>query len=214
MFVITADQRGSTRTGTRVEQLLEWFHGWQAGWADAVALPLERTVGDEVQGVLTSADATVDLALDLMRQDIWSVGIGAGAVDEPLASHSRESSGPAFVLARRAVERSRGRGEPTPIVVAAEDARAEEDATAILQLLGAVVRKRSQAGWQVSDLERDGLTQSQIAHRLGVSAQAVSQRKAAGLLDEEMRARPVAAALLSTAERVSLDNYAERRDDE
>ncbi|WP_061962189.1 hypothetical protein [Demequina flava] len=205
MFVVTADQRGSTRVGNRVEELLTWFDGWAPAWADDIALPLERTVGDEVQTVLTTPESALDLALSLMRHGNWSVGIGAGEVELPLADSSRASSGPAFIYARRAVERARGKAEPTPLVVAGSDEVTEERATAVVQLLGAVVRKRSDAGWEVADLAREGLTQKAIAHRLDISAQAVSQRSAAALLDEEQRARPVATYLLSTAARGALD---------
>src|SRR5660398_17832 len=120
MFVLTTDQRRSTRDGNRVDALLASLQPWMAAWSDHVALAPERTVGDEVQAVLLSAEAAVDLSLMLMRAESWSVAIGAGPVDQPLRSTARESAGLAFVNARRAVERARGRGEPVPLVVAGE----------------------------------------------------------------------------------------------
>ncbi len=204
MFVITADQRGSTRKGVRVHDLLDSLEPWNTQWHHAIALPLSRTVGDEVQTVLTDAAAAVDLALTLARAGEWSVGIGAGAVDEPLGPTSRESEGEAFVLARRAVERAKGKGEPVPIVVAGTHSLEEEHATAVMQLLGAVVQRRSAAGWEVADLLRPDLpsphvTQREVAARLEISTQAVSQRVASAMIDEERRARPVAATLLERA---------------
>ncbi|WP_062073607.1 sigma factor-like helix-turn-helix DNA-binding protein [Demequina sediminicola] len=213
MYVVTADQRGSKRRGDRVEELLEWSVAWSKRWSDAVALPLERTVGDEVQAVLTDPEAALDLALALMRREVWSVGLGLGNVDLPLAATSRASTGPAFVFARRAVERARGRAETVPLVVACEDMEREEHATALLQLLGAIVRKRSSAGWEVADLDVQELTQKEIAHALGISAQAVSQRKAAALVDEERRARPLAVALISTDSASPVDVSARERQD-
>ncbi len=200
MFVLTADQRRSTRHGDRVDALLEALDPWTAAWSDHVALAPERTVGDEVQAVLLSAESAVDLSLTLMRATHWSVGIGAGPVDWPLRSTSRASSGAAFVNARRAVERARGRAEPVPLVVAGQNAHAQESATAVLQLLASVVRRRSKAGWQVNDLLQPGVTQRDIAATLGISTQAVSQRIASAMLDEERRARPVAVALLHEAD--------------
>ncbi|GMA33863.1 hypothetical protein [Demequina litorisediminis] len=123
MFVITADQRASTVSGERVEELLTALTPWSQQWREAIALPLERTVGDEVQIVLTAADAAVDLALRLMREGDWSVGIGVGRAQLPLGPSSRASSGPVFVHARDAVERARGRGESVPLVVAGEARR-------------------------------------------------------------------------------------------
>lgn len=202
MFVLTADQHASTVRGDQVEDLLAEVSRWLAasGRADGVALPLERTVGDEVQTVLRDAAAAVALALHLQRLGGWAVGIGAGPVDEPLAATSRASSGPAFVHARQAVERARGRGVRVPVVVAGEAARPAAHASALLQLLGAVVRRRSAAGWEVADLLDAGLNQREAAARLRITEQAVSQRLAAALYDEERGLHPLAAELLDAAE--------------
>ncbi len=201
MFVLTADQRASTREGDHVAALTESLRPWFAAHSDAVALPLERTVGDEVQTVLTSADAALDLALTLARKGKWSVGIGAGPVDEPLGESARASSGPAFVAARAAVERAKLKSEPVPLVVAGTHDGAAEAATAVVQLLASVIRRRSEAGWEVADLLASGLNQREAAARLEISEQAVSQRVASAMIDEERRARPVAARLIDAAGR-------------
>ena len=204
MFVVTADQRGSTKVGVRVDQLLSELSSRDQPWAQHFVLPLERTVGDEVQAVLSDPRAAVDLALALARAGNWSVGIGAGPVDKPLAPTSRESSGPAFVHARWAVEKAKGKGESAPVVVTGEDEQSAEHATAILQLLAAVAQRRSTAGWEAADLLRPDLptpamTQRDAAQHLGISTQAVSQRVASAMIDEERRARPAAAALVARA---------------
>jgi len=201
MFVITADQRGSTRTGDRVEGLLAQLRAWENAWAADIALPLERTVGDEVQTVLRTPDAAVDLALTLARERDWAVGIGVSGADEPLGSSARASSGTAFVLARKAVERAKLKSEPVPMVVAGTHEGAAEAATAVMQLLVSTVRRRSAAGWEVADLLIEGVTQRAVATRLGISTQAVSQRVASAMIDEERRVRPVAAVLISSAGR-------------
>lgn len=201
MFVVTTDQRASTRTGDRVESLLAQLGSWQDSWAEDVVLPLERTVGDEVQTVLRTPDAALDLALTLARAQEWAVGIGVGGVDEPLGTSARASSGAAFVLARTAVERAKLKTEPVPIVVAGTHGGAAEAATAIVQLLATVIRRRSEAGWEVADLLVDGVTQRDVAATLKISTQAVSQRVASAMIDEERRARPVAVVLLDSAGR-------------
>ena len=198
MFVLTADQHASKVRGDKVAALLDAQEGWDRAHADAVVLPLERTVGDEVQIVLSDASAAVDLALHLMRLGEWAVGIGAGPTDA-LAETSRASSGPAFVHARTAVERARGRAVPAPVVVTGEDAGAAERATALLQLLAAVVRRRSAPGWEVADLLVDGTLQKDVAAALGVSEQAVSQRVRSAMIEEERAVRPLAAELLTGA---------------
>ncbi|GAA4424376.1 hypothetical protein GCM10023169_20970 [Georgenia halophila] len=199
MFVVTADQHASKKRGDRVDQLIADLRGWGDEHAPDIALPVERTVGDEVQIVLTASETVLDLALRLCRTQDWAVGIGAGAVHDPLGASSRASSGPAFVHARAAVERARGRGEPVPLVVAGDDPDAAEDATAVVQLLAAVVRRRSAAGWEVADLLGPDTRQKDVAATLRISEQAVSQRVRSAMLDEERRARPVAAALLRRA---------------
>ena len=201
MFVVTADQRASTREGDRVAQLLADLAPWERDWADSIVLPLERTVGDEVQTVLSTPDAAVDLALTLARAKQWAVGIGVGGVDEPLGASARASSGVAFVLARKAVERAKLKTEPVSLAVAGTHEGAAEAATAVMQLLASVVRRRSAAGWEVADLLKDGATQRDVAAQLKISDQAVSQRVASAMIDEERRARPVAVVLLNSAGR-------------
>ncbi|MDE0573019.1 hypothetical protein ON058_06295 [Demequina sp. B12] len=214
MYVVTADQRGSTRVGEKVDEVIADRASWAEQWADAVVLPLERTVGDEMQTVVSTPAAALDLALGLTRTGEWSVGIGVGAVNRPLGKSSRQSSGQAFVEARRAVERARGRAEPVPLVVAGGSAEAEERATAVMQLLGAVVERRTDAGWEVAELAASGASQKEIAHALGISPQAVSQRKASALIDEEIRARAVAEWLLSTAHSEALASGPQLRQDD
>ena len=194
MWVITADQRGSRIVGERVAELL-------AGLPDVpgIVRRAERTVGDEVQAVLDDAGGVVELALHLLRDGGWSVGIGAGAVDEPLPSSSRAASGEAFILAREAVETAKSRRRSVPVAVRGADIGAAADAEAVLTLIGAVARRRSMAGWEVVDLAASGDGQAVIARRLGISVQAVSQRLRTALWAEETAARSAAARLLVTA---------------
>lgn len=199
MFVITADQRGSRRSADRVPALIEQLRPWSQGNAEVIELPLERTVGDEVQILLSDAEAAVDLSIRLVRGDHWAVGIGAGSVEEPLGPSARESSGEAFYLARTAVERAKGRGEPSPVVIEGADAVAATSATAVLQLLVSAVRRRSEGGQQAVALKLQGMTQTSIAAELAVSPQAVSKRLQAAMAEEELRVRPVIADLLHRA---------------
>ncbi|MFE5291540.1 hypothetical protein ACFQ8T_05110 [Isoptericola sp. NPDC056618] len=210
MIVVTADQRGSTRGPDRVPEALALVGARVAGRVGLV-LPFDRTVGDELQGVLAADDdgaaLAVDLVLDLVRDGGWSVGIGLGAVDRPLPAASREASGPAFVRARAAVDRAkrRGRGSvPLAVVGPDEEPRATvaADAQALLRLLGAVVTRRSAAGWEAVDTlvgQRGAAPQRASAAALGVSEQAVSQRLRAALWAEDAAARPLAARLLRAA---------------
>ena len=196
MFVLTVDQRGSRHAPDRVPGLL-------AGLPTVPGLvrSAERTVGDEVQAVLDDADGTVELVLHLMRLGEWSVGIGAGPVDEPLPASTREARGEAFVLARSAVDAAKSRNRPVPLAVRGADPVAAGDAEALLTLVGAVLARRTPAGWRAVDESRlagDG-GQVAVAARLGITQQAVSERLRTALWAEEMAVRPAAARLLTAA---------------
>ncbi|MEU2201425.1 hypothetical protein [Isoptericola sp. NPDC019482] len=210
MIVVTADQRGSTQGADRVPEALALVDA-RASRRRGVVLPFDRTVGDELQGVLAGDDdgaaLAVDLVLDLVRDGGWAVGVGLGAVDRPLPTASRAASGPAFVRARAAVERAKRRGGgsvPLAVVGPDEEPRATvaADAQALLHLLGAVVARRTVAGWEAVDAlvaQRGPAPQRASAAALGVSEQAVSQRLRAALWAEDAAARPLAARLLRAA---------------
>lgn len=101
MWVITADQIGSRRGSDLVPEALEILG------AVPTVLPFTRTVGDEIQGVVPTAADALEATLLLVRDGRWSIGLGGG--EARLAQDSRASDGPAFVHARAAVERAKGR---------------------------------------------------------------------------------------------------------
>ena len=192
VVVVTVDQRGSRSGPDLVEALLTDLN--DAGTTGTRVLDFERTAGDEVQGVLGDPAAAVDLALALAATGSWSVGLGTGPVESPLPRSTRAARGPAFENARRAVEAAKSGTEP--VAVRGSDTAEAGEADGLLQLLVAVVRRRSPAGHEVCALLAEGLTQRETAQRLGVSKQAVSQRAQAALWTQEARVRPLAARLL------------------
>ncbi|MBN0039933.1 hypothetical protein JN535_07055 [Cellulosimicrobium cellulans] len=196
MFVLTVDQRGSTGRPDRVPEVLARLEALLAD-RPGLVVPFDRTVGDEVQGVLDDPATVVDAVLDLLRDGGWSVGVGVGAVDEPLPAVSREASGEAFVRAREAVEQAKSRAATAPVAVRGEPRGRAAEVEALLRLLAAVVDRRTAPGWEAVDtLARVGGTQKDVARALGVSEQAVSQRLRAALWPEESAVRPVVARLL------------------
>ena len=206
MFVLTIDQQKSTSRGDLVPDLLDRLRA-HAARLPGIVLPFERTVGDEVQGVLDDAASTLTVVLDVVRVGGWRTGLGIGGVQLPLPEHSREAAGPAFVHARAAVDRAKSRTTAVPVAVEGNDAVRAAEVEAILRLLGAVVERRTPHGWQVVDLLRPvpasrgaGTTQKEIARTLGISEQAVSQRVRSALWAEEQAAWPLAARLLREAD--------------
>src|SRR5699024_7732879 len=153
-------------------------------------------VGDEMQAVLTHAPTTLALAMHLQRMQHWSVGIGVGAVTT-LAEDSRSSDGPAFFYAREAVARARTRAVPVPLAVAAADRDSAQEAESLLQLMAAVLRRRTPAGWEMIDARRRHATAREAAEQLGITPQAASQRLDAALWEEVAGVEPLAARLLA-----------------
>jgi hypothetical protein len=179
MIVLTIDQRGSTYAGDRVPEVLAELERLTRGRGGLV-VPFERTVGDEVQGILAAgregAKLAVDLTLHLLRDQGWSIGIGVGQVDGPLPPVSREARGFAFYRARDAVERAKTRSKGMSVAVegpppGAPDRRAAAEATgahdaasgdvaepdlageveALLRLLAGIRARRTPQGWEVAD---------------------------------------------------------------
>lgn len=176
MFVITADQRNSRASDDAVEPMIADLLERQ----DFI-LPPERTAGDEIQMLVDAGATALRLTLLLARSNGWSVGIGVGGVRSPLPEHVRESSGPAFVAARDAVDRAKK--NPTRCAVSSDPPHGlAADAEALLDLLLLLRARRTEEGWQLHDLLQRGLSQADAAGELGITPQSVSQRaRAAGL---------------------------------
>ena len=194
MYVLTIDQRNSTHEHDRVPELLICLAGVRT------AVPFERSVGDEVQGILASAEDVIDAALRCLRDGGWYVGIGIGTVELPLPATPREGRGSAFVDARAAVERAKKTGDRAPLAV--EGAHGAADAEGVLSLIGRFVMHRTDAEWRILDLlepQQRG-SQSAVARALDISPQAVSKAVFRSAWIEEWAARPAAAVLLQLAD--------------
>lgn len=212
MYVLTIDQRGSTTDVDRVPELISALRA-------LTPAPFERTVGDELQGVVTDAADVVDAALCALRSRHWYVGIGIGAVELAPGASPREGSGSGFVAARKAVELAKGAAGGVPLSVvsgsigpgptaaeAGEGAMASAHAQAVLRLIGRLVQQRTPAQWRVVDrlralqagVGRHG-SQKHVARELGITEQAVSRALLRSGWQEEWAARPAAAMLLEYA---------------
>src|SRR5690606_6481642 len=152
--VITADQIASRALPDRVESMLATLNA-----RPDLMLPAERTVGDELQLLTDRASTALEIILLLTRTAEWSVGCGVGDV-HPLGDSVRSASGGAFIAARDAVERAKS----TPTRFALRDDTATETAAhaeALIDLLLVVRSRRTEEGWELTDLLGDGLTQAQ-----------------------------------------------------
>ncbi|GAA4181347.1 DNA-binding protein [Gryllotalpicola koreensis] len=207
MFVITADQIDSRVNADRVAAELERIN---AAHRDELALPADRTAGDELQALTEDAATTLALALELTRSRAFHVGIGIGAVREPLPEATREASGPAFFAARDAATRAKKSGIRLAIQWQGQpqaDSKRADDAESLLALLLIVRERRSDAGWELFDLLAAGLTQADAAARLGISAPAASARAKAANIKAELAALPGLTRLLEQTDLVTRQEH-------
>jgi hypothetical protein len=195
MFVVTADQVGSRIDIDRSAAMLAALDD---RFADDLALPADQTAGDEIQVVTASAQAALDLVLDLSRTEHWSIGLGVGRVRMPLPDAARKATGPAFFAAREAVDAAK-RTESRFALRA--DVRAGSidaaDVEPLIRILLLLRSRRSEQGWEVIDLIRAGNTQKRAASLLGISPAAVSQRLRAAMWSVDDEARTALVRLLA-----------------
>lgn len=194
MFVIVADQVDSSHRPDLVDETLE---GLEHRYGVTLLRSFERTAGDEIQGLTDDAETALAIVLELTREGSWSVGLGLGAVRDPLPASVRAATGRAFVAARSAI----GAAKRAPHRVAIRGTAATAvDPAPLLDLLLQIRSQRSIEGWQVYDLLRSGLVQSEAAHRLGVTTPVVSQRVWAAGIRLEDAALPSLAELMLAAD--------------
>ncbi|KQX05740.1 MULTISPECIES: hypothetical protein [unclassified Leifsonia] len=193
MFVITADQIDSRHDVDRAGAALRSL---EATFAEHLVLPVDQTAGDEIQAVTTSAAAALAMVGMLARSGHWSIGLGAGSVRTPLPDAARKATGPAFIGARDAVEAAK-RAESRFALRAPEAVERAAIIEPLVSMLLLTRARRSEQGWEVADLMRDGHSQKDAAGILGISAAAVSQRLRAALWRVEDDARSSLEQLLA-----------------
>lgn len=203
MYVITADQINSRNDRDRAGELIAAL---EHQFGHAFALPADQTAGDEIQIILSDADAALGAILVIHRTGSWSTGLGLGQVRTPLAASTRQSAGEAFIAARDAVIRSKKSDAHFALDVPAQAERMPEmtinaaELEALITLTLAIRQRRTPEGWEVIDLLGQGLSQIDIAARLGISTGAVSQRLKTSLWRVEEAARPALARLMESLE--------------
>lgn len=202
MAVVTADQVSSRRQHDRVPVALDVL----AALAPRLVLPFERTVGDEIQGLIADPAAVVEAVTVLTRSGGWRIGVGLGTVEHPLPSSTREARGSAYLAAREAITAARRSPTALAVVAASDIVGADpyrEDlgrhAESALVLLRWLLQRRTKEGWAVIDLVESGLTGQDAAARLGITPSAVSQRLNRAARTEAARGVELATALLGQA---------------
>lgn len=200
MFVLTADQVGSRHSADKVADTLLALNSKHGA---RLLLPADRTAGDELQLLVDDAELVLALVLELTRDGAWSVGLGVGAVRQPLPADTREATGEAFYAARDAVTRAKKQATRFALTLAGDDEDADRtlrgtDVEALITLLLHLRERRTDGGWELFDLLGTGLTQSESADRLGITPGAASLRARAAGIRVERAASEALVRLLDT----------------
>lgn len=201
MFVITADQVDSRNQPDRAASVLDALNG---PTGPRLLLPADRTAGDEVQILPAGAEETLAIVLELTREDAWSVGVGIGPARLPLPRATREATGEAFFAARDAVTRAKKSQTRFALTRAGNDdgdGLRGVDVEALISLLLVLRERRTDGGWELYDLLTTGLTQSESAERLGITAGAASLRARAAGIRVERASSEALVRLLDTVNR-------------
>jgi len=198
---LIGDVVGSRAVGDRGRlhaALTEELARLNGGDAPAPVVPLRVTVGDEYQGCFgTVGDAlraALRLRLALAPYAEVRHGVGWGAVGV-LSEEPRVEDGPGWWAAREAIEavhRAEGRPASRSLRTAYAPADGVEGpapaaVNAALVARDELVARLDATGLSVLDGMLAGMTQQQIASRLGVSPSAVSQRVRRGGLGSIVR---------------------------
>ncbi|MDY7527217.1 winged helix-turn-helix transcriptional regulator [Cryobacterium sp. MDB1-18-2] len=222
MFVITADQIDSRHDRDRAGEMIARL---AADFGPAFLLPPDQTSGDEIQALLTDAATALDVVFALHRSGHWSIGLGIGPVRVPLPHATRQASGAAFIAARAAVTRAKkadarfaldadgsgataagaSAGRPHPGLPAGAPILAGAEVEALIATVLLLRQRRSPEGWAAVDLLRGGLSQVDIAARLGITPAAVSQRIKSSLWRVEEAAHPALVRLVEDLEQTSTE---------
>ncbi len=165
--------------GTRAQlqdELRDFLATLNHGCADAIQAAFVITTGDEFQGLLKDASIVPDIvwAADVhLERAPLRYGIGYGELYTPLEPAAIGMDGPVFHHAREAVTRARKRGWRGGVYAGFGEwqDRVLNGLARLLERHGARLTAKQR---EVANLLRDGLEQGEIADRLGVTRQAIS----------------------------------------
>lgn len=169
MYVITADQKKSRKTGEdavpRALRILAHVR---------TVLPFERTVGDEIQGVVADANEALKAIKLLANLGQWHCGLGIGEAEIAGITSTTEGTGKAFINARKAVERAK----KNPYGFALHTGKNSEIASSLQALIRTkcmLITQRTERQKQIIALREAAPSATAVAEETGVSKAAVSK---------------------------------------
>lgn len=183
------DQRSSSSTGA--DLIDDWLTTVNNDPTLSLLRSFERTAGDEMECLVREPASVAALILRALKAGSWWIGIGIGGVLTPLPISVRGCHGSAFVQARRAIHlaKKRPRSGPMRRVRVLAERRDPADLEAALQLIAVLFGRAGSQDSEAVRLRDEGLTILEVAQRLGVSKQAVSQQLLAAHWTEQQSGR-------------------------
>ncbi len=145
--VLTVDQQDSRTNLDAVPALLDLL-GRRADPRPCCARSSARSA-TRCRRCSTTPTTVVATIARILRTGGWSVGLGLGAVDEPLPPDSRAGRGEAYLHARDAV--TRAKTAPHRICVVGADRYRAEQLETVLWLWAGLLERRTDRGWEVHD---------------------------------------------------------------
>jgi hypothetical protein len=198
-IVVILDQRGSR---SHEDLVGAWSERLNVGLGTELRLPFERTAGDEMQAV-ASPGALGRVVREALADRQWAIGVGIGAVEEPLPKSVREARGPALWAARDALsDAKRGRQDrPIAVRAAAGISTADEETTALnlercLGALAFIINRRTPKQAEAADAAwKADYSVKAVIETLGLTPQGTHQRLNAAGVREERELLELAAEL-------------------
>lgn len=182
-IVILADQK---RSRSRSDLVSKWSGRLNREYKNRIVLPFTRTSGDEMQAVL--GDGSVGgIVREMLVSDQWWIGFGLGTVETPLPEDTREGRGPAFWLAREAIEMAKSQRATRPLAVLdGGDGEAAVRLEECLAALAYVINRRSPSQQTTArEYSKTGGSIREIAKRLSISVQGARKNVIAAGCEEE-----------------------------
>ncbi len=141
-----------------------------------IVSPLTVSAGDEFQGLLEPRGGIIRL-LNSLTQCLFPlrlrVGVGIRGITTRVTRRPQEMDGPAFRLARGALEEAKNSKPPAELLFHSPDETFDLAANAIALLARLLKQRWKPLHWRRSTLRDDGLDVNDIAEREGVSPAAV-----------------------------------------
>jgi hypothetical protein len=166
-------------------------------YSNGLERKFERNSGDEMQALVRSPDAAVDIILDAVGTQQWWVGVGVGDVERPIPRSVRQSRGPALEHARIAVDRAKRRTGGHRFWIAGDDPLVE-DLMTVMTLIALIIERQSSLAREAETLHDRGLTQVEASQRLGISQQSFAERLKRGAVVEKEAGRQLAIRMART----------------